>query len=164
MAGALDEKSIKKQRHMDPYRKELVKTIHCWNRTLSKEPPWETMVLPASPPPLHPFVKALTDKSEQGFWDVSWFLHQIGSANLPIIANAENFNVNTAGVTVGFILQLSYQYFGQLIKFDIVGKSDGGFPDFGFCWIMGQSWMSFMNPMAWRHCTLLYMRIVLWGL
>jgi Ankyrin repeat len=43
------------------------------------------MVLPASPPPLHPFVDALTrDKSEQGFRDVSRFLHQIGSANLPI--------------------------------------------------------------------------------
>ena len=42
------------------------------------------MALPASPPLLHPFVKALTDKSEQGLWDVSRFLHQIGSANLPI--------------------------------------------------------------------------------
>jgi Ankyrin repeat len=50
------------------------------------------------------------------------------TCQLPIIANAENFNVNTAGVTVGFILQLSYQYFGQLIKFNIIGKNDGEFP------------------------------------
>ena len=42
------------------------------------------MALPASPPLLHPFVKALTDKSEQGLRDVSRFLHQNGSANLPI--------------------------------------------------------------------------------